>query len=364
MSVAPSPRLPLGDLGWDQSWIRPATRRRPRRALRPARVTLQGRDAWRVHDGVGELTARRARPAARRSRKRCPSPATGCCSRGTSPDDSVIEAGAAAAQRARAQGGRRANRGAGGRRQRRRRPGLRRGALGEPAQARARAHDRLGVRCAAGRRRDEVRPRAGPRRRPAEDALAEVRRGRPWASGSCAVSSYDGDGLDAVRAMARAASRSRSSGRRARGSRRWSTRSWARRCSRRRRSAPTTAGSIRRRRGTSCPCPAAGSCSTPRACASSRCGPTRTRWMPRSATSTTSPASAGSPTARTGPSRAAPCSPPWRPGCSTTARLAELAQAAARAGLPRAQAGRAARSRRSAADGCGSPGGSRARIRP
>jgi ribosome biogenesis GTPase len=41
--------LPLADLGWDRDLPVPA-------GLRPARVTLQGRDVWRVHDGTTELS--------------------------------------------------------------------------------------------------------------------------------------------------------------------------------------------------------------------------------------------------------------------------------------------------------------------
>ena len=45
MSVPPS----LADLGWDPTWDALVAR-----DLRPARVTLHGRDVWRVHDGVLE----------------------------------------------------------------------------------------------------------------------------------------------------------------------------------------------------------------------------------------------------------------------------------------------------------------------
>ena len=44
----------LASLGWDAGWRSLLTPDDP--ASRPARVTLQGRDAWRVHDGVDERT--------------------------------------------------------------------------------------------------------------------------------------------------------------------------------------------------------------------------------------------------------------------------------------------------------------------
>jgi ribosome biogenesis GTPase len=43
--------IPLADLGWDPSLSSPVPD-----DLRPARVTLQGRDVWRVHDGEVELS--------------------------------------------------------------------------------------------------------------------------------------------------------------------------------------------------------------------------------------------------------------------------------------------------------------------
>jgi len=52
VSAAP----PLADLGWDQSWNDLHLESDPARSWRPARVTLQGRDVWRVHDGVDEIT--------------------------------------------------------------------------------------------------------------------------------------------------------------------------------------------------------------------------------------------------------------------------------------------------------------------
>lgn len=46
------PDLSLPALGWDTAWNDARAAIDP--ALRPARVTLQGRDAWRVHDGARE----------------------------------------------------------------------------------------------------------------------------------------------------------------------------------------------------------------------------------------------------------------------------------------------------------------------
>jgi ribosome biogenesis GTPase len=44
----------LPALGWDSSWVDARARLDPSALLVPARVTLQGRDAWRVHDGTRE----------------------------------------------------------------------------------------------------------------------------------------------------------------------------------------------------------------------------------------------------------------------------------------------------------------------
>jgi len=52
--VSASP--PLAALGWDTSWNDLHLESDPSRTWRPARVTLQGRDVWRVHDGARELT--------------------------------------------------------------------------------------------------------------------------------------------------------------------------------------------------------------------------------------------------------------------------------------------------------------------
>jgi ribosome biogenesis GTPase len=50
--VSAAPRL--ADLGWDQSWNDLHRTIDPDGVWRPARVTLQGRDVWRVHDGDRE----------------------------------------------------------------------------------------------------------------------------------------------------------------------------------------------------------------------------------------------------------------------------------------------------------------------
>ncbi len=59
-SFDPSPFVPsLADLGWDDRWAQLAEASRiVDRPVRPARVVLQGQDAWRVHDGRGERSAR------------------------------------------------------------------------------------------------------------------------------------------------------------------------------------------------------------------------------------------------------------------------------------------------------------------
>jgi ribosome biogenesis GTPase len=48
----PWPETSITDLGWNSSWTDVAGEAQD---LRPARVTLHGRDVWRVHDGVDEL---------------------------------------------------------------------------------------------------------------------------------------------------------------------------------------------------------------------------------------------------------------------------------------------------------------------
>jgi len=50
VSAAP----PLAVLGWDQTWNDLHRTADPDARWRPARVTLQGRDVWRVHDGESE----------------------------------------------------------------------------------------------------------------------------------------------------------------------------------------------------------------------------------------------------------------------------------------------------------------------
>ena len=56
MSAVPPPVPSLAALGWDEAWNHRKHDADPEAKWRPARVTLQGRDAWRVHDGSGELT--------------------------------------------------------------------------------------------------------------------------------------------------------------------------------------------------------------------------------------------------------------------------------------------------------------------
>ncbi|HET7900209.1 MAG TPA: ribosome small subunit-dependent GTPase A [Candidatus Nanopelagicales bacterium] len=81
--------LALPALGWDPSWDGVRADADPSLSLRPARVTLQGRDAWRVHDGDVELVV------GVRGRLRAEStlPVAGdwVLLAGTSADDSVVE---------------------------------------------------------------------------------------------------------------------------------------------------------------------------------------------------------------------------------------------------------------------------------
>ena len=256
---------------------RPPTTRRP---ARPA-STLQGRDVWRVHDGdaehsVGVRGRLRAEPG------RCPSPATGCSSP-ASPHDPVIEAVLPVVRRSRAS-----------------RPGSARSsrssrrtstscssaprALAQRPTPRARAHGGVGVGRDAGRRRHEVRPAADD----VAETLDEVR-GVAIGVEVLAVSSYDGDGLDEVRALI-PPGRDRC-GHRPVGRRQVDARERARRP----RGARDDGGSQDNRgvhttsARTSCRCRTAGSCSTPPACASSCCGRTTTRSRRRSPMSTRSP---------------------------------------------------------------------------
>lgn len=55
-AAAPSDPLVLADLGWDAAWSALHRATDPTGQWRPARVTLQGRDVWRVLAPDGELT--------------------------------------------------------------------------------------------------------------------------------------------------------------------------------------------------------------------------------------------------------------------------------------------------------------------
>jgi ribosome biogenesis GTPase len=80
----------LPDLGWDLSFDRARDEADGARALRPARVTLQGRDAWRVHDGAVEATLG-VRGRLRAEAHSLPVAGDWVLLAGTTRDDSVIE---------------------------------------------------------------------------------------------------------------------------------------------------------------------------------------------------------------------------------------------------------------------------------
>lgn len=84
----------LADLGWDQSWTDDYRARDPEARLRPARVTLQGRDVWRVNDGADECTVGvRGRLRGRQRGEAGVLPVAGdwVLLGGTTHDDAVIE---------------------------------------------------------------------------------------------------------------------------------------------------------------------------------------------------------------------------------------------------------------------------------
>ena len=81
----------LPDLGWDLSFDQARNVLDPGRALRPARVTLQGRDAWRVHDGSDESTLG-VRGRLRSQPRALPVAGDWVLVAGSTSDDSVIEA--------------------------------------------------------------------------------------------------------------------------------------------------------------------------------------------------------------------------------------------------------------------------------
>lgn len=84
MSAAP----PLADLGWDKNWNDLHLESDPALAWRPARVTLQGRDVWRVHDGHRELTVG---VRGRLRERELPVAGDWVLLGGTSHDDAVVE---------------------------------------------------------------------------------------------------------------------------------------------------------------------------------------------------------------------------------------------------------------------------------
>ncbi len=87
----PPAAAPLGALGWDETWNDENDAADPDGRWRPARVTLQGRDAWRVHDGDGELTVG-VRGRLRTGPHGLPVAGDWVLLGGTSRDDAVIEA--------------------------------------------------------------------------------------------------------------------------------------------------------------------------------------------------------------------------------------------------------------------------------
>ena len=91
MSAAPTPAASaLRALGWDETWIDLYRAADPDGRRRPARVTLQGRDAWRVHDGSGELTVG-VRGRLRAEPHGLPVAGDWVLLGGTSRDDAVID---------------------------------------------------------------------------------------------------------------------------------------------------------------------------------------------------------------------------------------------------------------------------------
>jgi ribosome biogenesis GTPase len=80
----------LADLGWDQSWTVDYLARDPEARRRPARVTLQGRDVWRVNDGADECTVG-VRGRLRTEAGVRPVAGDWVLLGGTTPDDAVIE---------------------------------------------------------------------------------------------------------------------------------------------------------------------------------------------------------------------------------------------------------------------------------
>ena len=81
---------PLAALGWDPSWDDRLVAVDPEARCRPARVTLQGRDLWRVHDGAAE-TNLGVRGRLRSTPGSLPVAGDWVLVGGTSGDDAVIE---------------------------------------------------------------------------------------------------------------------------------------------------------------------------------------------------------------------------------------------------------------------------------
>jgi ribosome biogenesis GTPase len=86
VSAAP----PLAVLGWDQTWNHHHREVDPDARWRPARVTLQGRDVWRVHDGATESNLG-VRGRLRASTGSLPVAGDWVLVGGSSLDDAVIE---------------------------------------------------------------------------------------------------------------------------------------------------------------------------------------------------------------------------------------------------------------------------------
>ena len=85
MSAAP----PLAVLGWDQTWNHHHLDVDPDARWRPGRVTLQGRDVWRVHDG--DIETNLGVRGRLRTSSGLPVAGDWVLVGGTSADDSVIE---------------------------------------------------------------------------------------------------------------------------------------------------------------------------------------------------------------------------------------------------------------------------------
>jgi ribosome biogenesis GTPase len=81
---------PLAALGWDRAWADEHVAADPGSSWRPARVTLQGRDVWRVHDGEAE-TNLGVRGRLRSTPGSLPVAGDWVLVSGTTADDAVIE---------------------------------------------------------------------------------------------------------------------------------------------------------------------------------------------------------------------------------------------------------------------------------